>query len=284
MVKNQHYVPRFYLKNFLDAQEKFWVLDTEKDKIFISNPKAVANENFFYDLPELNEAIGVDQAVENYLAEIEAVHAPFFTYLINGIDERKIRKIDDNMRSILGDFLVIQILRTKEYREQMSHSFANFQDKLINSGWFDASQQAAIKSAITKSDAKKDQLEQLFFDNDFKTNLFNILNSHIWMIFKNITDTPYCTSDNPIVKYPHLVREHRSDNGFKSEGIEIALPLSSNHLLVLLERTTFKHYEEYENEVLVHSKPENVVYYNSLQVLGCNRMAFCERQQFDLYR
>jgi hypothetical protein len=33
-VKNQHYVPRFYLKNFTNSDDKIFVFDITSDKVF----------------------------------------------------------------------------------------------------------------------------------------------------------------------------------------------------------------------------------------------------------
>jgi hypothetical protein len=283
MVKNQHYVPRFYLRKFQNEQDKFWVFHKDSGKAFLSNPQSIANENFFYDLPELDEALG-EQAVEKYLAEIDGIHASFFDQLLKGIDKREIVKIDAAMRDVLCDFITIQIIRTKEHREGMSQGIAQFNTKLIESGWLGQEYATLLNATHNDEAIKKKHVEQLFFDTDFKMSLIGILNSHIWLIFKNMTDTPYYTSDHPVVKRPHIVEPHRSNTGYKSKGIEIAVPLSSTHLLVLVERTHFKHYEEYENEVLIHSEPQNVIYYNALQVSGAYRAIICREELFDLAR
>ena len=60
----------------------------------------------------------------------------------------------------------------------------------------------------TADRAKQSHLEQLFFDTEFKESLIKILDSHIWLVFKNITDTPYYTSDHPVVKTPHVHHEN----------------------------------------------------------------------------
>ncbi|PSL31712.1 DUF4238 domain-containing protein [Chitinophaga ginsengisoli] len=280
LVQNQHYVPRFYLKNFLNAEKKIWVFDKSTQRTFLSSPQNIANENFFYDLPEIDGPLEEDQAVEKYLSKIENLHAPFFTRLIDAIEKREIDRIDDDMRSILCDHLAIQIIRTKEYREQMTQGFEGFRDSLSKSGWIPQEDQAAFSAS--ESDVKKNQLSQILFDTEFKTELCNILNSHIWLVCKNITSTPYYTSDHPVVKQAHLIRPHRSDTGFRSVGIEIAMPISSQYLLVLYERTYHNGFEPYDNEIIVHHNPQNVIYFNSLQVSRSYRSVFCSEKNFGM--
>lgn len=282
LVQNQHYVPRFYLKNFLNHEKKIWVFDKSTQKTFLTTPQNVANENFFYDLPEIDQTLQGEQAVEKYLSGIEDRFAPFFTGLINAIDNREIDRIDDDMRSSLCDYLVIQIIRTKEHREQMSQSFENFRDHLLQSGWIADEHHSVFKALFSENDAKRNQLNQILFDTEFKTELYNILNSHIWLICKNITTTPYYTSDHPVVKRAHLVRPHRSDAGFRSVGIEIAMPISSEYLLVLYERTYHKDFESYDNDIIIHHDPQNVIYFNSLQVSRSYRSIFCSERNFEM--
>ncbi len=193
----------------------------------------------------------------------------------------EIVKIDVVMRDLLCDFLMLQIIRTKENREDMRQSATQFKNFLMQSGLF-TDQMAEVLSLDTENSIKKSHLELILFDTEFKIRLIDILNRHIWMIFKNTTTMPFYTSDHPVVKYPHRIREERSDTGYKSEGIEIAIPLSTTHLLVLVERTLFKHYEQYENEVLELNDMRHVTFYNSLQVLQSYRTLLCCENRFDL--
>ena len=282
MVKSQHYVPKFYLKNFLNSRNEVWVFDKTTQRTFSNSPKSIAKEDFFYDLPEIDESLEESQAVEKYLAKLENIHAPFFKKLIYLIDNRKIDQIDADIRSLLCDYLVIQILRTKEHREQMTQSFNGFRDTLLKSGWIPEDQKNAFSSLFSENDVKKNHLSQILFDSSFKTDLANTLNSHILMVCKNMTDTPYYTSDHPVVRRAHLSRAHRTDTGLKSKGIEIAMPISSRHLLVLYERTFHKDFEPYDNEILIHYDPQNVIYFNSLQVSQSYKSVFCSEKRFEL--
>ncbi|XHR95007.1 DUF4238 domain-containing protein [Mucilaginibacter sp. UC70_90] len=179
LVENQHYVPRFYLKNFLNKEKKIWVFDKSTQKTFFSTPQNIANENFFYDLPEIDNSLEDVQAVEKYLSQIEDLNAPFFTQLISDIDNVLIDHIDDDRRSILCDYLVTQIIRTKEHREQMTQFFENFRDHLLQSGGLPDEHHVAFSALFSEDDAKRNQLSQILFDAEFKTDLYNILNSHI---------------------------------------------------------------------------------------------------------
>ena len=53
--KAQHYVPRLYLKQWADEDEKIWCLDRENNRIFNSNIMGVAQERFFYEMKRLKD-------------------------------------------------------------------------------------------------------------------------------------------------------------------------------------------------------------------------------------
>ena len=53
MVKNEHYIPKFYLERF-SKNGKIFVYDLINDKIFPTNIRKVGSKNYFYDLePEI---------------------------------------------------------------------------------------------------------------------------------------------------------------------------------------------------------------------------------------
>lgn len=282
MVKNQHYVPRFYLKNFLNKERRFWAFQKDSKKIFQTTPDNVANEKFFYDLPIMDDALGEEQAIEKYLSTFESIIAPLLAGFLKKVDAREIDSLDEDLRSLLCDFLVLQIIRTKAQREGTIQMNALLKTNLIESGWLSETQINEIKSSNVDETAKRIQLERIVSDGGMKGEFSAILKGHIWLLFKNLTKTPYYTSDHPVIKIPHVDRSPRSNNGYKSNGIEVAIPLSSTHLLVLLERTHFKDFEKYENEVMVHYDEANVTYYNSLQVSQSYRTLICQDNDFEL--
>lgn len=49
MTKKQHYIPQFYLNNFMNDSGKLWVYDRLKEKIYACSPKDTACENYLYE-------------------------------------------------------------------------------------------------------------------------------------------------------------------------------------------------------------------------------------------
>lgn len=282
MVKNQHYVPRFYLQQFENDKSQCWAFHKDTEKVFSTNVENIASAKYFYDDDKLDEITGVSQFVENYLGELETSFSPFLTKLLAGVDQWNVKRLDKDIRVRLSEFIVFQIIRTKQHRESINQGITQFQEQLATSGWLPEETITKMRQDDTKIRAKNNQIEQIVFDTEFKNSLQYILNGHIWIMFKNLGPTSYYTSDHPVVKRPHINRPHRGDSGYRSKGIEIAMPLSSTHLLVMFERTYFKELEYRENSILVHRDLEDIESYNSMQVSQSFRGIYCSSCEFTL--
>jgi hypothetical protein len=91
-IKNQHYVPKFYLKNFLNSSGKIFVFDKSTGKIFGTNVENVANENYFYDISELDEKTGIDQFLEKHFHPLETKISELLKKLIDELRSKTFKK------------------------------------------------------------------------------------------------------------------------------------------------------------------------------------------------
>jgi Protein of unknown function (DUF4238) len=84
IVKNQHYVPQFYVREFADSNKQLCVYDKCTDKVFPNAVKNVAHESYFYDIPKDWAEPGTNlQAYEKELSSIESVHKRVLTVALN---------------------------------------------------------------------------------------------------------------------------------------------------------------------------------------------------------
>jgi Protein of unknown function (DUF4238) len=83
-VKNQHYVPQFYLREFAESNEQLYVYDKRTDKIFPTHVKNVAHESYFYDIPKgWGDSTINRQVYEKKLSGIEAVYKRVLAVVLN---------------------------------------------------------------------------------------------------------------------------------------------------------------------------------------------------------
>ncbi len=92
--KKQHYVPQFYLNEFLAEnieinQSKYlWVFEKNNKVLFRRSPKNVAFENYYYSFKYENEQV---EDIENILSSLESdvskLFKEFKTINLNTISE-----------------------------------------------------------------------------------------------------------------------------------------------------------------------------------------------------
>lgn len=280
-VKTQHYVPRFYLKNFTCSDDKIFVYDKTTDKVFNTAVENIACENYFYDSAKFENEIQEEQYLEKFYSSIESDFAPFYFDFISKIESKEKDKISEDDKKKFAEFLVLQIDRTKEHREMSIQSYSIVKKQLLEKG-FTEKQLIDFGFEIKNPDPKDLHIESILAGNEMRDTLSEILENHIWILIENNTNQPFFTSDNPIAKIANIKDEYISHDGYASEGIEIIFPLNSKYLFVLCEREYFKNLEAIENSKLIISDIENVNYYNSLEIIRSYRQVFSSDNCFEI--
>jgi len=288
--KKQHFVPRLYLKRFADDRHKLFVFDKTLFKSFSADIADIAQEKFFYDIPESEESqkLGMNvQVVETALARIERYLAPTFEAILRRIESKHAKNIfRPEHRTYMSVFLALQATRTKEFRTLMTE----LAEKTLN---------ATLKPMIEEnfpnvsSDTFEIKLKKEFkplyhdgfiFNFEHQRRFAAILHNHIWIVGANSTRQPFYVSDHPVVKWRHLPSPNTSlhtNMGIASPGIEIAFPLSPKYILLLFDRFIFDEFKS-KDGTLWKMTEENVTYYNSLQVRQSYRQVYCLTNTFDL--
>jgi hypothetical protein len=121
-VKNQHYVPRFYLKQWHNqtSDSQVYVYNKDSKESSCRNIKTIASSRYFYDYPNLNEEqkqvfiskVNEDttlsfsekeqlinnidkQIIENALGEIEDTNSIILKSIITRLDNIEELSLDD---------------------------------------------------------------------------------------------------------------------------------------------------------------------------------------------
>lgn len=273
-VKREHYVPQFYLKNFSHNEKNLWVYDKVLNKSFPSNIHGIASKRYFYDFPEeVNQALGVEQYIEEYFRPAELEASKVINDLISALEDGSFTKISSKQRETLSIFLVFQFIRTKEFREMLIEGL----EKITKA----AAEKVVGKDEVVDVKFNKEhaalQHAEMIVDYDWTITVADLVRNHIWILCKNDTEELFYTSDHPVT-----MRGHLGTIGFAAPGIEISYPISSTSLLLICERGCFKHFETSDGMLISIDDPDNVIYYNSMQVWASYRQIYCEREDFSL--
>lgn len=283
-IKNQHFVPQFYLRGFASENGQIYTFDKFRGKSFKTNIENVACEKNFYDLPKVDDRRDCidDQIVEKSLSVLESEFSKSLDFLLLQVRKKRRRRdlfSADHKRN-LALFLTIQFLRTREHRNQIMEITEKLGNGLLEK--FPDEDYGDYHVEVNQDWLPIFQANFMFDPEVIETFSQALLN-HIWFIGVNNTDVPFFTSDHPFVKKEHITDPYMSFSGIASPGIELAFPLCPKFILILCERTAFKKFEKYENRIIPLTT-DNVTYYNCLQVVRSYRQIFSSKNDFKLVK
>ena len=273
----QHYVPRFYLKNFSNKKKKeycIWCYDIKQNRPYPANIKNIAESKNFYKIE--------NQDFEEDFQINEKECAP----IINNLSSNgKTKPLDNiNTRGQLSIFMSIQFLRTNEMRKTIlehGHKFSSYLENLELT-----EDMEKTKEILGEKYIKHHQIEMI---HDFTPDLTFELFYKKWILLKNKTETLFWTSDNPIVRYnPH------GNIGFGCDYIHIFYPINPKLCLCLVDPTKYSNFEkekEFSQEDVMSNirrtssfkleENEKINFINGLQVKFATQHLFSKNGDYD---
>ena len=271
----QHYVPRFYLKNFLSpASNNIYCFDKLSGKSFAANIGNIAHENLFYGFSDLRDE------VEQGLARVEQ---KFFVNAYNELLKLKnYRKLSHNSKGWLCVFLAFQLMRSKDTRLRMKE----LREKAVM-------EMAKNELAREKGIQIPDGLSMRFTDSEYVKALHidmmtrngvepffelgNYFGNKTWVVLRCDSPNLLWTSDNPLSFHNEYGDE--GNLGIMCPGVEIRFPLSNNLLLFSYDPKTDPPHINKER-----MSEESVARANELQVASSTRFIYSSNDDFDLAR
>ena len=301
--KQQHYVPRFLLKNFTTGKKPYiWVFDKHKEVSFRTNIKNIAAEKGFYNFETADSTL----TLEPGLAHLEDRTSSILSELLKS---KKLSILKEDSRVVLSFFMAVQFVRTKEHRLILK----SLSDALINKlKQMGASDEEVSRFIASEDDDKISSLKLILDAKKFAPHFLN----KTWMLFETSISAPLYISDNPMTLDNQLDHSPYGNLGLAVRGIEIYLPLSTTICLgficpsigeeVVKAEQNFRILDQMDpgtaegllkdpvgtreyckrvvNGTPIALKHENVMRLNSLQVRFSSRFVYCETDDFDLVR
>ncbi len=254
ITKQQHYIPKFYLKNFANEKKRFNIINVKKidyieDIPYLSQFK----EKYFYDY---------DNKIENQLNKLETTWSIIINKIISGVFP------NNEEKQILKQFALYQRNRTL-YRS----------NELLEISWQSELLKLEMQYKIKLDEERKKELKKLFINNfPYKTiveslNLIKknekIIDDLDVAIIKYNTKLKLISSDNPIVHYNNF---DMKSVGYNNAGLIIFFPISSELLCVIYDS---KMYPFLNNKTIINNNNEyEVKYLNYYQILNSNTFVF----------
>lgn len=206
-----HYVPQFYLRRFTDAAGRLWIWDRDRERTFCSRPDNVAAESKFYWHEEL-AALGHDPTtMEKQFSQLEGEVAQItgqWLDWLRGMNPMEKVEIPAVNRELVSLYIALQFLRTADIRDIL----ATFVEQKV------------IGKPVSEPEKRLLHLSMLWEDSIYE-GLAERIRSATWVFGRNMTATPFVTSDNPVAF-------RTSDNaiwlkvGIYSDGTYSVFPLA----------------------------------------------------------
>src|SRR6266446_5177143 len=200
--ENQHWVPKFLIRNFADGDGRVFCLDIHMDRVTKPAPKNAASEQGFNDFTLDGEAI----TFEDKLEKIETKAAPILKRIISA---KSLSHIGPEERQGVAEFMAAQSFRTKAFYE----------------GLADKPNRQKFGRIFTQ-----------LWEGAFITAK-EIAHRH-WALMVIEDEEVFYLGDNPVVLQRTDNPKDGSSLGFDVKGVEAFLPLSPKCALYMPCRAT----------------------------------------------
>lgn len=216
LTKAQHYIPRFYLKYFENQRHLIERLDVRENMILSpKGKKGLCFEDFFYGL-ETGKEDEVSQIVEK-LFKIEEDHiSDYMPRIIDNLLSSS--PVTFEHKYVLSRFMAMLYLRSPRLRsslnsmitsglKQLKEILSNYPEevfeKVLKENFGNTLSSKEIEKVV------KDEIVEPHYNNSMHLKMItelkgfsNMLFGQEWLVYRNKTEIPFVTSDNPISPEP----------------------------------------------------------------------------------
>jgi hypothetical protein len=273
----QHYVPQFHLRRFSRNRESIYVYDKISRKVYEAAIKDVAQERYFYNIAE--EFITDDvkskgfstQVADDAFTKIEDV---FKEPLNDFVRNPKAAIQDYEIRFEIAQYIVIQILRTKETRDFIVEAETKIRQK-----WTDHYLKRE-RPDISENEYPQVELNQSHIsllhaqyalDVDAWERLGRELCQQIWMIADNRTAKLLYTSDQPIIKQVMTNALGGPERRFYS--MRMFYPITPTKGILIFDKDYYQPLKQFDGKTYVLSG-KDIANYNKEQVIQSHRQIY----------
>jgi hypothetical protein len=252
--ENQHYVPKLYLRLFSNENclKDIGIFNINTGFSFDkASIKGQAYKSFFY---------GKDLTVEKELSKIENYTSICFNDIIgnNSLPPKSI-----NYKNILLKFVLLFELRNPVGAQNLEDSMNLLINKFPNFPKIPDGYKIKIDNPVLILMSLWDKTLDCCKDLQIK-------------LLINKTSVPFITSDNPMIKYNQFLERHKyiaGITGLGTRGLQIFFPISSAHMLIFYDSTTYKIGNKRDDNVFV-TKEIEIDQLNMLQCMNSNQIVF----------
>ncbi|MBP9152801.1 MAG: DUF4238 domain-containing protein [Flavobacteriales bacterium] len=265
--KKQHYIPKFYLRNFsFKKNEKQIGLFHLKSKFYFQQAalKDQGSKKFFY---------GYDGKIENRLSQVEG----FLSTIINDIIEHECVPKRGSVEHIdLLGFVALTDLRSPSKLKTMQTNLDVMTQSVLDLD--PTAEVTKIVPTFNHDDAIKISLSAI-------PEIIDIMYDLEFKLLINTTSNPFITSDLPVVRYNQFLEQRKwphGKTGYGNTGLQIFIPLNPRLMLVFYDPSVYKlgFRKQMTSRITKSADLDNL---NILQFLNCIETVFFDDKSSEHY-
>ncbi|MDZ5014209.1 DUF4238 domain-containing protein [Clostridium perfringens] len=258
ITRNQHYVPRFYLKNFSKIKgsgkkEKSLISFYQLDRNLLREnipTKSICYEEYFY---------GEDGKMEKFFSNKESEWAS----VINDIIKSNSYSLDIKQESLIKEFAIFQYCRTSATYKHTNGIISEIKQKSIYEEF----------NYIDKGKTFNENLEEVISISDILNNceeMIKCIDDLKISIIKFDTTNKLITSDMPVIR----INPFSYDMVWlESVGIVILFPISNEFMVMIYDSKLYKNCSNY----MVSTNEQDVINLNKYQVMSVEERIMSNR-------
>jgi len=259
--KNQHYVPKFYFKQFSKNGRSICTYCIPKNLPIEHAPiNSQCSKDYFYNK---------NTKIEETFSMLEGLMK---TKLKSIIENKSLNFLSKEEIEHLKSHILFQYGRTKSAKEK-ENEMANYLFDLFKPKIFADAKKAG-------KDINWNSIQNIKIERTSNYSLFISMVSGILLsdlniiILENSSNIDFIFSDNPVVFFNSFFNKSYSygTTGIASTGLQIFYPINSKYLLFLYDP---EYYFILNNKIKL-TKNEDIQRINGLQILNCNHNIYFE--------
>ena len=266
IAREHHFVPQFYLRGFSTDGKRITLFNVHRGKLIhgASIKHQCSRRNFYAFAPDLEGAFadveGVTSRIMRSIGQSDALPA-----------------VESGDRVILLMFTVLQYLRTASAARPMD-IMADYYAKAFLA-------ESARQRGIDLDDFTIKQKNSVALPLSGAANVFTLAADLKMHLYVNRTAREFITSDAPVVLHNQYCEgiDFQGVLGWACRGLQVALPLSPAHLLLLFDGGIYKVGDSRRGCEVTHIKEvRDVDQFNLLQMLNAQENVYLKDSGADL--
>ncbi len=261
--KKQHYVPKFYFRNFLDGKEKINIYKNDSNSFLFNVPfqTQCQEKNFYSENKEIEKAFGlIETKLSKFLKKI--------------IENKKILIESEEDLINFYIFITLQFTRTKKKKKEIEEIVEFFSENVIKEMMI--SQGVATKEELDKVKITHPSMHLIKIQQAL--NSFPLISDLRIVLLNNETKIDFIFSDHPIIFHNSFLNfKSLGSKGLQSKGLQIFCPINKNLMICLFDTDVYDFNSKNEIYNLVS---KDVLEINTLQYLYSYKVIyFVEEKQ-----